>query len=314
MVRAFGPEGEVPLTCTAHVRGQAKPIRGEARSATFDKVGFEFDWHGSGFWAPGWESAGAYGIARGKMRYMKGTLCEGYPEVRAYWLDQVARLVAMGVDGVDVRVQNHSGMVSDYTEFGYNPPIVEAYRKKHGVDILSERGDPLEIMRVRGGFFMRFLEDASELLHAHDRTCQVHLRDCHENPELSSDTIKLGHWAMPKILLDWERVVDLADEITIKDYGFGRCHPGMSSRIKSLTHERKKPLWVHCYMAQGGDLNPAFCRDVQNDERVTGMLLYEAGHSENPNCLNPGLIAVAPDGGVSLHKPMLSDLLAIMPG
>jgi len=312
MIRLFGPEGEIPVTCTAHVRDQAKPVRGKVESKPFNKLGFEFDWHGSGFWAPGWEAAGCYGIARGRMRYMKGTLCEGHPEVRAYWLDQVARLVAMGVDGVDIRVQNHSGMVSDYAEFGYNTPIAEAYREKHGIDIRAEGGDPLEIMRIRGEFFTRFLEEALDLTRSHDRILQVHLRDCHENPELSSDAIKLGHWAMPKILLDWERVVDLADEITIKDYNYGHYNPQMSSRTKSLAHDRKKHLWVHCYLAQGGDLNPEFCRAVQDDERVTGMLLYETGHSENPNCRNVGLIGVSPDGRVFFHDPVCAALREIM--
>jgi len=77
--------------------------------------GFEFEWYGAGNWGVGWKSNCAYGFARGQLPYMKGTLCEAYPEVTDYWLSQVERYVAMGFDGVDIRLQNHSGMVSDYS-------------------------------------------------------------------------------------------------------------------------------------------------------------------------------------------------------
>jgi len=311
MIKAFGPTGEMPITSTPQVRWQAESLAGGGRlppPVDFQALGFEFDWSGSGYWAPGWQNRGVYGIARGKLHYMKGTPCEAYPEVRVYWLDQVDRLIAMGVDGVDIRLQNHSGAVSDYVSYGYNAPIVEEYRRQHGVDIVTENVDPLEIMRIRGELFMRFLDEAAGRLHSHNRRLQVHLRDCHEKARLSSDFGELGFWAMPKIRLDWERVVDLADEITIKDYNWGRYDPQRSGRTKSRAHDRKKPVWVHCYLHQGGDLTPSFAKAVQSDGRITGMLLYETGHIENPNLRNEGLLYVSPDGEVRFHEPILAAL------
>ena len=37
-----------------------------------------------------------------------GSLSEGYPEVREYWLSWVKECMAAGVDGLDVRISNHS--------------------------------------------------------------------------------------------------------------------------------------------------------------------------------------------------------------
>jgi hypothetical protein len=326
MIKAYGENGEVPITCTPYVRTPAKDVdldQGSGRPADpawftaaypqryddsrefierFQKYGFEYEWHGAGFWGNGWMDHPGYGIARGKMAYMKGTHCEAYPEVRAYWLDQVSKLVAMGLDGVDIRLQNHSGMVSDYVNYGYNEPIVAAYYKKHGVDIMQEEADPIEIMRIRGDFYGDFVEAAAQVLHQNGKKLQCHLRHSLAKPRLSSAFGELGFWAMPKVLPDWQRIMALADEITLKDYNHGHYNADQSSEIKDAAKAMQKPLWIHCYLHQGNDLNEPFLKAVQEDERVTGMLLYELGHNPYVNNYWNGLLEVKPGGEVVFNE------------
>ncbi|MBT3291371.1 MAG: hypothetical protein HN380_28770, partial [Victivallales bacterium] len=281
----------------------------EDAATAFSQNGFEFEWHGSGFWGQGWRQDRAYGIARGKLPYMKGTPCEAIPEVRQYWLDWVDRCIAMGFDGIDMRLQNHSGMVSDYTEFGYNQPIVDRYRELHGIDICQAAADPLEIMRIRGEFFAQFLKEAADSLHAAGRKLQIHLRHAHEAPKLSHDFNELGFWAMPKVWLDWEQAVDLADEITLKHYYHNQYRPALAQGIRERANAQGKPVWIHCYIAQGRELNDTFLDAVDADAGIAGVLLYEVAHSsKNEN--NMGLIEQY--GPVGYNEPAAQALAQVL--
>ncbi|MDO6605200.1 hypothetical protein [Arenibacter palladensis] len=293
MIRAFTPTGEVPLTTGIHVRsplskeeGRKPPkerewgleshtVKGEEAARLFKDWGFEFEFQGAGFWGDGWVSNPVYGIAKGNRKYMGGTPCEAYPEVQDYWLDQVQRVMKMGFDGIDFRLQNHSGMVSDYVNYGYNEPIINRYKEKYGVDILKVPADPLKIMKIRGEFFLSFLEKAADIIHSSGKKIQVHLRHAHENPVLSDDFNELGFWAMPKILLDWKKTVDLADEVTIKHYYHGNYRPRMGDSIKTYASEKGKRVWVHNYFTQGDGVNYDFLKAIEKDKRIGGILMYE---------------------------------------
>jgi hypothetical protein len=69
-----------------------------------------------------------------------------------------------------------------------------------------------------------------------------------EEPRLSAEFNELGFWAMPKILPDWKRSVELADEITLKHYYHNRYRPEMGRRIKDYAGSLGKRVWVHCVM------------------------------------------------------------------
>ena len=336
MIRAYGEKGEIPITCTPYVRAPAAitetPSGGSRQddpawftaayprkyeiarefNEQFPQNGFEFEWYGSGPWGAGWMSSPGYGIARGKMAYMKGTPCEAYPEVREYWLEQVRKLIAMGIDGVDIRLQNHSGMVSDYCQYGYNEPIVAAYWEKYGINILEEEADPLKIMGIRGDFYGRFVGEAARVLHDQGKKLQIHLRNCLEHPKLSSVFGELGFWAMPKVLPDWQHLMTLADEITLKDYNFGRYDSALSSGIKDRASQLHKPLWIHCYIHQGNDLNEKFLQAVRDDARVTGLLLYEAGHNPYVNNQWTGLVEIKSDGNAVFNQEVREKLKILL--
>jgi hypothetical protein len=325
MFSAFGPESEIPVTTAQYVRHGVSPAQARLSpdermwgmekhprqgEMEFNEWGFEFDWYGGGIWfGDGWHNQPVYGIGRGKIMTMKGTHCEAYPEVREYWLEQIKTLIAMGYDGVDIRLQNHSGMVSDIAEFGFNTPLVERYRETYGTDPMDDEFDPMKMMAVRGSFFQDFLEEAADILHENDRILQVHLRHAHQDPILSSDFNQLGFWAMPKIWLeDWKGVVDLADEVTLKHYYWGNYDPEMAMEIKKYARSLGKPVWIHNYVGQGDAIRADFINAVAADPTVSGILLYEAFHSgKGSNEPNQGLITVDGDD-ISYHEPAIEAL------
>lgn len=328
MFQIHGPDAPIPSSTALHARHGVSPSQaalppeqrtwgqeGHPRqnSMDFTTWGFEFDWHGGDIWfGNGWHANRVYGLGRGKIMTMKGTHCEAYPEVRGYWLGQVADLIEMGYDGVDIRLQNHSGMVSDFAAFGYNPPLVARYRETYGVDPLEDGADPLKMMAVRGTFFMEFLRDAADLLHQRGRKLQVHLRHAHQSPRVLPDFNELGFWAMPKIWIeDWRGAIDLADEVTIKDYYWGKYRPDDAREIKAYAHAQGKPVWIHNYIGQGDAIKSEFIDAVAADPHVSGILLYEAFHAgAESNEPNQGLIGV---GGAApaYHEAAVAALRAV---
>lgn len=292
MIKAFTSLGEVPITAAVHVRSPAARaalpsanrewgmegyhLVGKAALDAFDHMGFEFEWHGAGHWGNGWLDSPVYGIAIGKRDYMKGTPCEAYKEVSDYWLENIRRLLSMGFDGVDIRLQNHSGMVADYINYGYNEPIVARYKQRYGIDILQQEADPLRVMKIRGEFFIDFLEQAAALAHQAGKKLQMHLKRAYIHPVLGDDWHDIGSWLMPKIVLDWKKAVQLVDEVTIKDYYFNNYDAALGQEIKQYAQSLKKPVWVHAYLGQGDELNKKYFTDVAADPAVSGILLYEA--------------------------------------
>ena len=318
MIKIYYNDTLIPSTFATHIRQPAEPEKGfddyiwgteinpkqfkntsEEADELFQNMGFEFDWLGSGFWGDGWSNSPYIAVAKGKLEYMKGTLCEAYPEVRRYWLGEIDRLLEMGYDGIDIRLQNHSGMVSDFCSYGYNEPIRDKYLEQYGVDINDSNGEQMKIMKIRGDFFLEFLKDVSKATHRKKKTLKMHLRNCHENAVLSHEFNELGFWAMPKVALDWKKAIDCCDEITIKDYFFNNYDPNKCRQIKKYAKSQNKSVWIHSYIAQGNELNKDYIGNVLNDDEIDGILLYEVAHNTRFE-INRGLINQ--DGEVCFNK------------
>lgn len=99
-----------------------------------------------------------------------------YPEVRAYWLADIQKLIDAGFDGVDFRVDNHTTWVTDAHLYGYNEPVLKAYRERFG----PGRIDPAKMRRVQGDAYTQFLREARSLIRQHGVAMQVHINGAME--------------------------------------------------------------------------------------------------------------------------------------
>ena len=273
MCSFFSENVKLPVTVSPTLRTE-EPFKG---------IGFEFEELGPYYWDCGWRPCTQFGFARGKLKCLRGALCEAYPKVRKYWLEQISNFINMGIDGVEIRLQSHCSGVTDFVNYGFNPPLVNAYLEEYGTDILTETVDFVKLMKIRGIFFERFINDAKELLHKKTVKLFIHLHGYMESPSLNTTFHELGFWANPKIMPDWRKLIDIADEVVIKDYNFGKYNPEVARGIKNLAVSTGTPLWIHCYLQQGHDWNPDFIKAVENEHCITGILLYEVVWNDREN-------------------------------
>lgn len=290
MCTVFSIDGKLPVTISPTLR----------HDGPFQKIGFEFEEVGPYYWDYGWRTCTLFGFARGKMKHLRGSLCEAYPEVREYWLRQIKDFISMGADGIEIRLQSHCSGVTDFINYGFNLPLVNAYSEEYGCDILTDAVDPIKLMKIRGKFFDMFFKDVRTLLHQHKRNLLVHLHGYMERPSLNPTFHEMGFWANPKILPDWRNFIKIADEIVIKDYNFGKYNPEVANGIKNLAAKTGTPLWIHCYLQQGNDWNKDFLEAVNHDPRITGIQLYEVVWNAREN---HGIIKVDDMGKTSWVLP-----------
>ncbi len=289
----YSGEQRLPVTVTPRLRNSL--LTGKSG---FTQNGFEFNELAPYFWDAGWKRNLLYGFARGRAGYKRGTFSEAYPEVREHWLSQIKKFIAMGCDGVDIRMMCHSAGISDFINYSFNPPIVKEYQKRYGVDITKVDPDPINMMKLRGDFFLKFVKLAADLLHANKLKLQMQMHDYQENPTLDPTFPNAGFWAAGQVVPDWRKVITIADEISIKDYNWGVYNPYNAGKIKDAVARLGKPLWVHCYMQQGHDLNGKFIEEVNKDKRVTGLMLYEVVY--RPGRVKDGIVEITPDDTVRL--------------
>ncbi len=221
---------------------------------------------------------------RGKVETFPGGLCEGYDEVRAYWLSCVERILRGSFDGVLIRLQAHSSAVTDYKNFGFNEPIIEKYKELYGEAAYNTLMDPdhavtdeeyIRIMRIRGDYLTLFFEDAADLCHQYGAEFSVYMRDAYIDPQTASNTDEATWWTMPKVVLDWKRVVDLCDFVAFKDYiSVGEIYSN-GYEIKEYAKKQGKDVWIITYDDQGGNFTNLFFNTAIDDKQVDGILLYE---------------------------------------
>ena len=266
--------GGIKVASDGSVTGVKKGTAQLNGAQDFHRWGFSFGWVYDGEFAF-YANSAVYGIARGTIEYVPGGLCEAYQEVRDYWLSQVKQYLDYGADGIDIRPQSHSTMAIDYTNYGYNQPIADRYKELYGVDIQTSEADFLKIALIRGEFFTEFLKAASELTHSYDAIFSTHLVASYETPMLSTKVFYVGHFTDPKLIPDWKTVVDLCDEITIKDNTYGTYNANLAKQIRKYAKEQKKTVWVHAYIQQNKTDLKEYVKAADRDGLSTGVLLYE---------------------------------------
>ena len=163
---------------------------------------------------------GVIAFAKGRNTYVSGSLCEGEPEVQAYWMEWVSDCIAAGVDGVDVRISCHSSWTDSPQIYGFNPPVAAEYERRYGVNPDVEPYDPALLGDVRGDLYDRFLRAARTRLAAAGLPMHHHIEIESFRPDASPSRTR----SRPgNITFHWRRWLQtgLTDETTL----FGRAWP-----------------------------------------------------------------------------------------
>jgi hypothetical protein len=287
LVEVFDREGHLlPLTFSTHPNPPGR----------FAETGFVMNSAGCGsriFWIQGKQ---ALGFAVGVERYLSGALCPAYPKVRKWWLQQIQECIDAGVDGVDVRVCHHNHAV-DWEAYGFNEPLVEAFQKRHGVDIRKDPFCRRDLRALQGEFYTRFLREARALLHGAGKAMHLHIELGFQEANHSSEL---------EIFFDWKRWLDegLADEVCIKNV---RCMQSpLASEIANHargTSVKKIHFNPSLNILTGHPAPKDFLTYTIEDALgggADGFTLYE----------NEILMAVQPDGSLKFTKPWIMERLA----
>ena len=116
-----------------------------------------------------WKSPGKSDLlAPGVRRWWGGCLSYLYPEARKYRLDLCRELVEKyNVDGVAYSLRTHSmspGWPKAVKDYGFNQAVVDEYKKRHGVDIRTQRFDRVKWAMLRGEGLSTLVRETFEYL------------------------------------------------------------------------------------------------------------------------------------------------------
>lgn len=161
------------------------------------------------------QAGGFIGIARGKNTHLSATPCETYPEVRALWLDWVQAMLDTGVDGVDLRISAHGSLSDEPDAYGWNPPVLDAYRARFGDGEI----EAAKLATIRGDFYTDFVREASARIRQRGKKVQLHL---HAEAFRSDPVFGQLHGVPANVEFQWQRWLDegLADEVLLRTSWF----------------------------------------------------------------------------------------------
>lgn len=92
-----------------------------------------------------------------------GVYSFGHSEVVDYWISQIDEVLDYKPDGIFFSDRTHSNMSQRQIEYGFNPPVIERYRKLHGGDPRDPTHYDLgKFSSVQGDFYTDFLRIAAK--------------------------------------------------------------------------------------------------------------------------------------------------------
>ena len=174
-------------------------------------------------------------FCRGKGRLMYA-LSFAHEESRRFLQGYVRECLKTGVDGVDIRLNSHNSTIEPQA-YGFNAPIVEEFRKRYGVDVLTEDFDWHAWQSLQGEYLTQLMRDISALLRQEGRAPQVHLGYFTTMSEREPCFMNIHHdWA------SWLKE-GLVDAITHKD---DSVNSPLCAQIRELPTDLGLPLYG-CY-------------------------------------------------------------------
>jgi hypothetical protein len=206
---------------------------------------------------------GLIGFTRGRNEYLPGALCETEPQVRAYWLACLQEMLAAGVDGVDIRVENHSTHTDYPDEYGFNAVVLEECASRNQT-----------VAQVRGDAYTQFLREAKRLIADSGKRLRLNLNLDWFRPDPPPGR-RLAYSA--NIHYDWQRWVEegLFDEgiLRLFQLPFSTIfNDAVAAEMIARCQRRGIPLVVNRYINPD---YPAEFERVRADPRFSGFILYE---------------------------------------
>ena len=304
MVEAYGDDFSTPLPVVVASRGAVwngpRNLEGDGPDYDSGMGHFEIPLdvnvasEGEGVFWNRLAVGGLVGFAQGKNEYLPGTVSEVYPEVHRLWDGWVDRILETGVDGIDIRVSSHGSLVDEPWEYGFDDPVVDAYRMKYHRDPWSTDEDLKQFARLRGQHYTSFMRRTSNRARSMGRKMQAHIHTEAFRPDILHGQI-MGfpsntHFAWQ----DWMRN-GLLDGITFRTSWWEGLEdqpgtPPVRSRLSSalsdpvavealdLALELGIPAYMNRYIDRAVGLEE-YLSDMETalgDERFAGFDLYES--------------------------------------
>ena len=149
---------------TAHGQG----LRLYLDFSTFDLVGV---WCTRAQWPAGGERAFDEDLwlwSKDQKKRLAGVPCYADPQARELRVGEIAEALDYGIDGVALGFFSHNDSSSGDRPcwYGYNPMVVEEYRRRHAADPLTDAVDTHCFYALHGEYFTEFVREASEVVHA----------------------------------------------------------------------------------------------------------------------------------------------------
>ena len=252
-------------------------------------------------------SDGVIAFARGRNEYLSASPCEAYPDVRDYWLSWVSECITAGVDGVDVRISNHSCWTDMQDLYGFNEPILTEYERRYGVNPDTAPYDPDLLGTLRGEFYNQFLRAAKRRLAAAGKRLQAYIE---VESFRSAGGVQARRVTRPgHITFDWRNWMrsGLLDEATFMTAIWtpeeALADP-LGQEVVKLASECGIPLHLRYYMAisRDGRFHADLLEDLYRFEGLAGYNLYEAASLYDTQQLGPdGQLAFYPGMTEALH-------------
>ncbi len=104
---------------------------------------------------------------QGKPLY--GTIAYSEPKSREYRVNIVKELLEYNADGLYLCTRTHStinGIDKSGNDYGFNKTVVEEYKKRYGVDILTQDFDVKKFQDIKAEGFDKLIEEIGTLVHA----------------------------------------------------------------------------------------------------------------------------------------------------
>ncbi|HYF00833.1 MAG TPA: hypothetical protein VEJ18_18065 [Planctomycetota bacterium] len=241
------------------------------------------------------QDRGFLGIARGRNEYLSGVVELGHPEVRAWLLGLIGEMLDAGADGIDVRPSSHTESL-DWENYGFGPPVIEEFRRRHGVDLTTQPFDRAAWRRLRGDFYTQFLREASAAVRSRGREILAHMIGRMDTPADEPCWMETfwdwTAWIREK-LLDGLTLSDLPGPFRARVLAESRT-AGLPTYMRPSLHSADDATWASRGVA-------AIDRAIRDGDR--GFNIYES----------VAVMRLARDGTLAFRAPALWARLAALP-